>query len=167
MKAQAWSSLVKLDTDDRARAERCAEDWMARGRRGGLGDRFGDRNRDSNRSGALGEIAFAKFMNVPWVCPALQRRGQTDVAGYEVRAIPSDQKWVYLKSKETDLPESPVVLVLLLHHDTAALIVGWLYAREIRAMGQKRDPGNRGAEAWFVEDLTLLRNVSRQPPVTP
>lgn len=135
--------------------------------RHGYEDRFSDDSWDSHMVGALGEIAFAKYLGVEWSCHLGDIGGAPDVKGYEVRAIPSTGKWVYLKAKKNDRPTTRCVLVLLLHHNTAALVVGWMTAKEIREQGTYRDPGRRGAGAWFVEDLRLLHNVVRKGLQTP
>lgn len=127
----------------------------------GMADRFGEESRESHRLGALGEIAFARFLGVPWKCHPGDIKGKPDVGGYEVRTIPSNSKWLYLKAKQNDRPATRVVLVALLHHETAALVLGWLTAQEIRDLGKWRDPNRRGAGAWFVDDLTLLHPVER------
>ena len=156
---QAWSGVVRLDEDDRLRAEQCADRMLKNAARHGYEDRFGDESWGSHVIGALGEIAFAKYLGVDWACHTGDIGGAPDVRGYEVRAIPSDGKWVYLKAKPRDRLTTRVVLVLLLHRNTAALIVGWMTVEEIRTHGKYRDPGRRGAGAWFVEDLTLLHTV--------
>lgn len=147
-----WAGIVHLDDGDRMAADACAKTRLRDAIR--ARDKFSEPSLDSHYWGALGEIAFARYLSVPWAC-ASRVWSAPDVAGFEVRAIPPTTPRLYLKSKENDTAER-IVLVAHLLNGTAALIVGWMYTADVQRLGDRRDPGRRGAPAWFIDDLGLL-----------
>jgi len=154
--ATGWAGIVRLDNWDQAAADDCAEAMLLDANTKGYRDRLGSGDHEAHFVGALGEIAFAQYLGVPWACHPSDVGGRPDVAGYEVRTIPANGPRVYVKAKANDRPNTKVALVLLLHRNTAALIVGWMTAAQVREHGQIADPRDRGAPAWFVDDLRLL-----------
>lgn len=130
--------------------------WRAR-------DRFGEDSPDAHYWGALGEIAFAKWIGVPWHCHSGDG-ARPDVAGYEVRSIRPSSPF-HVKAKRNDRPGTKIVVVAHLAGGTAALIVGWITKEEIVARaGSTSDWGNRKAPAYLLQTSAgLHRNF---PPPT-
>lgn len=161
MTAVGWAGSVTLTEEDHALARKCAEARQEDSKRHKYADRFGERSLGSDQVGALGEIAFARFLGVPWDCTVGHIGGATDVAGYEVRTVSASAYRLALKAKRNDLDDTRLVLVALLAGTggsiTGALVVGWASAATVRFFGDRRDPGKRGAPAWFLEDVTMLR----------
>jgi hypothetical protein len=154
-----WAGHVPITAEDIGRANDCAADMIRSASATGARTRFGD-NSDTRPHfvGALGEIAFARFMDVPWECHP-QDFNLPDVAGYEVRTVAPDAR-MSLKVKANDVDARKVALVLLLAAPSlpfaAAAIVGWATVGEIRAHGTQRDPGRMGAPAIFLDDFRIL-----------
>lgn len=162
--------IVKFTAADRELALDCSKRLVDRANRLRAEDRFGKREVRSGYIGMLGEIAFARYIGVPWDCDLHGTGGRPDVGGYEVRSVAPGAREVALKAKKNDRPGTPVVLVLVVAGrdaaneivgEAAGVIVGFLTAEEIRKLGKWRDPGKRGAPAWFLEDLLALRPVLR------
>lgn len=150
MKPTVW-----LTADDQRVARECARKRLRDAKQVGARDRFGSDSEDSHYWGALGEIAFARALDLPWECHS-RVWSVPDVGEYEVRAIPPTQQSVYLKVKRNEPAARRVALVLHLANN-AAWVVGWTTVGEVRRLGRWRDMGDRGAPAWFLTDLTHLR----------
>ena len=147
--------VVVLTEEDREAARACARRMVSDAQAHGAMDRFGKDDLAAHAHGALAEIAFARFLGVPWECHSLDW-AKADVAGYEVRAIPPRQRTVYIKAKPNDPDERKVVVVLLLANYTEAMVLGWMTAGEIRSHVKESDWGHRGAKANMLEDLRHL-----------
>lgn len=140
--------FVKLTAADRALAQECAEVMRRRARATHATDRFVTPSTRSHYIGAIGEIAFARWIRFPWRCHPGDTHGKTDVFGYEVRSVGPDVRTLYVKTKRNDLHETEIA---------ATAVLGWITAGELRRVGRQGDPGNRGAPGYFLEDLRKLR----------
>jgi hypothetical protein len=79
-------------------------------------------------TGALGELAFAKFKNVYWNPTEDEFGKRGDVAGFEVRAINYDRG--HMPVFEGDADERPVALVVV--RFPTCRIAGWRLARDCK-----------------------------------
>lgn len=134
----SWAGQVDLDDDDRDRAFDCATRRLADAGRVGARDKRGARI-TPHYVGALGEIAFAKWLGVPWTCSSMTWAA-ADVGKYEVRTVASHSAWA-VRVKENDPPDRRVVSVALLAGDKRALIVGWATVADIRRRGRQERSG--------------------------
>jgi hypothetical protein len=144
-----WLAMIPLLEEDRAVAKACAPVMIRRAR---SADHFGQDSLESHYHGALGEIAFSKFLGVPWRCHPGEG-AQPDVAGYEVRTVGPRTPY-YVKAKPED--RGRIASVVLLADCQSALIVGWITVDEVKKYGRWEDWGNRGASAWMLKDPTKL-----------
>lgn len=157
--------MVKFTQADRDLATRCAHLMLASAQTHGAKDKWGRNRLRSHYCGALGEIAFAAFRRVPWKCHPGDIGGVPDVDGYEVRSLEPESRYMRLKCKDNDKDQTPLAGVIIcagrdaddnIVTEAAALIYGWALAIECRQYGVRRDPGRRGAPAYFLEDLRRL-----------
>lgn len=132
----------------------------------GMKDRFGNNSVTSHFWGALGEIAFARYIGEEWECHS-KDGARPDVGRYEVRAIEPD-KGIYLKAKKNDPYDRPIAFVAHLVGGTpmrergaksAALILGWTLAGTIKEIGKLEDWGGRNAFAYMLRDASVLSRV--------
>lgn len=135
----SWAGHVDLDDADRDRAFACAAERLADAGRVGARDRRGQPSIEAHYVGALGEIAFAKWMGHDWRCASMSW-AKPDVGKYEVRTVASHSAWA-VRVKENDPPDRRVVSVALLAGDKRALIVGWATAADIRRRGRQERSG--------------------------
>jgi len=154
-----WAAIIHFTEEDRAAARACSIKMIqtARSR-----DHFGQDSPQSHYHGALGEIAFSRFLRIPWKCHPGEG-SRPDVAGYEVRANGPSVPRPYIKSKAND-QASRIVLVLIAasrdHAEASGIIAGWMPTDEVRTRaGRRTDPGARGAPAWMLYDLSHLRTT--------
>jgi hypothetical protein len=157
--------LIRAYAADRELAQKCAKTMLESARRHGYEDRFGDPSSRSHYVGALGEILFARFLVAAWECHPRDIGGRPDVAGYEVRAISPETRYFAVKSKPNDRPETRIASVAIVAgrdgdgmicKEAGGLILGWISAAQLREIGKRGDPGNRGAPGWFLEDFRKL-----------
>lgn len=151
MTHMGWAAVLKLTAADISLANDCAETMIRNALKTGASTRFGS-NSDTKPhfEGALGEIAFARFRGVEWICHPADF-AQPDVDGYEVRTIGPTAKYADVKAKANDPAGRRIASVMLLGpHYAGAIIVGWTTAGDVKRLGTKRDPGRRGAPAYFA-----------------
>ena len=158
---------VKLTDEDRRLAADCADVELAKAKRYGMADRFGTDSWRSHYVGSCGEIGFARFLRVPWRCHPNDIGGVPDVGGYQVRTVDSDKRHLYVKAYEKDKPTTRIAACALAAstqtREDSVIVIGWITAEALRAaVGRKSDPGNRGAPAWMLYDLTLLSDDWRE-----
>jgi len=121
----------------------------------GAVDGFGEDSTESHYHGALGEIAVAAMLKVPWICHS-RRWNKPDVGRYEVRAIGPRNKWPEVKTKINDKDNTPIMAVMLVAgvktggEIEIGVVMGWTTPLEIRDFGTNKDPGNRGKPSWFA-----------------
>lgn len=157
----AWAGMVHLTDKDRELAWACAETMIIRSMR--KRDHKGEDDVNSHYYGALGEIAFAHWLGVPWHCHP-DEGSVPDVAGYEVRTVgPATSP--YVKTKDNDKADR-IASVWLLAGCKSALIMGWIWCSEVRRLGVRKNPGNwPQGWAWFLYDFALLStDFPEQPP---
>jgi len=153
-------TFISYSEEDRAEAEACSALRLADASKVKARDRFGEDSPQSHYFGALGEIAVARALGIPWRCHS-KRWNLPDVGPYEVRAVGPGTK-PYVKTKGNDRLDVPIVVVLLCTSPgvnravTSAIIAGTIMPMKLRAVGQRSDPGGRGAPAHFASlaDLT-------------
>jgi hypothetical protein len=162
-----WTALIDLYPEDHVEAQACAEKMVRDARRWGGQDRFGEDSVRSHFWGALGELAFARYLGIPWDCHSGDG-AKADVAGYEVRSIAPGAKYLYVKAKGNDRPGLRIVAVAHVVGGSAlrergalsaSLILGWTTVDEVRGRGSLEDWGNRGAPAYMLRDLSGLRTT--------
>ncbi len=145
--------IETLDAAEMAEAYDCGKLRFDRAQRRKAQDHFNEPSLASHVRGAQGERAFAKWAGVPWECTVGQYGGKPDVAGCQIRAVSSPK--LLCKIRENDPDRIPVVSIV--ENGTERFwIRGWILARDGRRLGKKSDPGNRNAEAWFVDTVDLL-----------
>lgn len=163
--------LIRAYAADRELAQKCAKTMLDSARRHGYEDRFGDPSSRSHYIGALGEILFARFLEIEWKCHPADIGGRPDVAGYEVRTISPDARYFGVKSKANDRPDVRIASVAIVAgrdgdgiivREAGALILGWISAAQLRELGRRGDPGNRGAPGWFLSDPSKLSQEWRR-----
>lgn len=118
---------------------------------GGAFTAFDSGGYEQNILGVCGEIAFAKFMKLPYVAPAMK---SADVGGYEVRTASKPTYNLIIRPRDKD--ERRFALVVR-HERSIYRIVGWMTAGEAKKVGTLKNPeAGRGAgAAWFVYQRQL------------
>jgi hypothetical protein len=163
------SSLVVLSAADLEWAEEVAQERLRRSRMRGGRDRLGIDELDSHRQGARGELAFCRWLGVPWTASVDTFKGEPDVPpDFEVKAVEKHApgRPYYLKVPLLDANNARIIArryVLVVLEAAKAWIIGWLPGRdalERDANGRliyKRDPKRySGHPALFVPDGHLL-----------
>lgn len=139
--------VVTLNAQELREADECGADRLAAAKRKRRKDYLGVDSLDSHVLGALGERAFSKWIDEPWICHMDGFRGAADIRGCQIRAVPSTNS--ELKVRKDDPDRRPVVLVVAKRG--RCWIRGWVFAAEARRHSEwLGDPGGRGRPAHFV-----------------
>jgi len=153
--------IIQPFTDQtRDLASRCAE-WRLETARFAR-DKFGQNSHESHYHGALGEIAFYRFMGVKWKCD-VRKWSAPDLGDFEIRAVGPLTRW-YVKTKVNDQAHI-VASIQILSACEAAEIMGWITVEDIKRLGKYEDWGNRGAPAWMLRDKKALSLDFKAVPV--
>lgn len=105
-----------------------------------------------NCDGALGEQAFAKWLDVYWDGTPNTFRTKPDVAEYEVRT--NSESWGDLILRDRDKDDAVYVLVLS-HECPRFHMQGWVYGRDGKQPQWRRKGDTSRPEAWFVPQNAL------------
>lgn len=112
-----------------------------------------------NCDGALGEAAFAQWLNVFWDGTPNTFRSRPDVSVYEVRT--NAEPWGDLIIRDKDKDDAAYVLVL--SHDCPRFnVCGWMYGRDAKQERYRRRGDANRPEAWFVPQ-TDLQPIEKLP----
>jgi hypothetical protein len=167
-------SLVTLTPNDLGWAEdvgRRRLDSIIEYRRahGSAQDRLGRDELSSHVQGACGELAFARWLNVPWSASVDTFKGEPDVApDFEVKTVEKHEpkRPYYLKVPLIDSQMARVIArryVLVVLDGARAWVLGWLPGKDALVKDDsgayiyKRDPKKyAGHPALFVPDGRLL-----------
>jgi hypothetical protein len=146
-RGEGGRTIVELDEAEVSEATACGRKRFESAKRKKRKDYLGEPSLDSHVLGALGERAFAKWINEPWTCSMNGFGGAADVRGVQVRTVPKTSG--ELKVRADDPDRRPCVLVV--SHGARLWLRGWLLAAEARRLGSTADPGDRGRPATFVK----------------
>ena len=117
----------ELDPDDMALGASCGALRLKDSKRRKLRDRLGEDAEWKHVTGAQGEIAFARWLGVPWECTT-GAFGKADVDGCQVK---TRRKTSYeLAVHDNDAGRTPCVLITA--HPPRFWIRGWILARDAK-----------------------------------
>jgi len=153
--------VIVLTPEEMEEGRLCGGERLSRARRKSLKDKIGEPSLSSHVMGAQGERAAYKWLGEPWVCTT-GLYGKPDVRGLQIRTVPRTGDG--LKIRPSDGDRVPVVLIVQRPAAPDRLwIRGWIFAKEGRAIGEVRDPGNRGYPAVYVNpsDLRPIETLHR------
>lgn len=124
---------------------------------GGGFDGFGDGGYQQNILGALGEIAFAKFLGIEYVPAPMKGK---DVGGYEVRTV--SELTGRLAVKRKDIVEDAMLALVVQVEARVFRPAGWLMATDAEMYGVFENPRKSVyGGSWFVRQ-NHLKAFSRQ-----
>lgn len=119
--------VIELSPADMALGRACGEKRLADSKRRKLRDKLGVDATWKHEIGAQGEIAFARWLGVPWECTT-GAFGKPDVAGCQIK---TRQKTSYeLVVHDNDPGRTPCVLISA--HPPRFWIRGWIFARDAK-----------------------------------
>lgn len=102
--------------------------------------------------GAVGELAFAKYREIPWDESVDTYHGTPDVGGVEVRATTYEDGHLVIRDNDAD----DRIFVLVTGSAPEVEIRGWIRGADAKRDEFLRDPhGYR--QAWFVPQDALGR----------
>lgn len=109
---------------------------------------------DINVLGALGEMAFAKWLGVPFIATVNTFKTRPDVGGFEVRTAGFHNGKLIIR--DDDLDTRPYVLVTSTHPPSLEFrIHGFLLGKDGKKEKWLTDGGNGRAPAYFVPQSEL------------
>jgi len=118
---------------------------------------FGKDSTDSHQFGAKGELAFCKLYRIGWD-KSVNQFAVPDIRGQvEIRTLrPTSEIKVKVKPKDRD--DAIVVLMRRLKGTEERFeFVGWIFAGDVKEEQYWKDPGGRGAFAWFAPEKVLYQ----------
>lgn len=154
--ATSANVVIELTEEEYALAEkvghkRSDEDFAAGHPRGGLFLAFDSSGYEQDTLGVCGEIAFARFLGIKYVPPAMKAM---DVGDYEVRTASKDGYRLIVRSRDADHKKFvSVVRISRLEYK----IQGWITAGEAKKVGELKNPakGSNAGPAFFVPTMKL------------
>jgi hypothetical protein len=116
---------------------------------------MGKDSSESHEFGAKGEFAFCKMYGILWD-KAVNQFAVPDIRGQvEIRTL-RDSSRVNVKVKPKDRDDAIVVLMRRLPGKKERFeFVGWVFAGDVKKDEFWKDPGGRGAYAWFAPKAAL------------
>lgn len=143
--------MIILTDEEMALAEKIGkrrndEDDAAGFPKGGAFLGFDESGYAQNILGVCGEIAFSKFLGIPYSPPAMK---SVDVKGYEVRTASKESYRLIIRPRDAN--DKKFVLVVKCG-DRAFKVQGWITAGEAKEVGERKNPdkGRGAGPAWFV-----------------
>ena len=103
-----------------------------------------------NVTGALGEMAFAKFKNLYWSGSVGTFKTGGDVGNIQVRSTNLLDRGMIIRADDREND----VFVAVNNCAPVFFIRGWLYGHEAKQTEWRKNPGGRGF-AWFVPQHAL------------
>lgn len=115
-------------------------------------DAFGDGGFEAHEIGAAGELAFSKFLGIPYVPAGMK---EIDVGGYEVKTSSKATYRLIVRKENAD--DKTYVHVVRVGPRTFR-IVGWILGGDAKKVGSLENPekGNSYGAAWFVPNDKLI-----------
>lgn len=124
----------------------------------------GNQGIESHATGAVGECAFAKYLNIPWK-PETKKRDihRGDVANFQVKTITHQDHCMLVKRH--DDPKFPFVLVYVTFRpsNVYAVFYGWMWGYDAKV--PKYWDETRFNRPTYAIPKTALNLMSSLPPV--
>lgn len=140
--------FVMFTKEDRAKALELGHYKHDKSERDGRrADWYDGTERDNHADGVGGEMAVAFYLNQNFEFRVDTFKAADIGANIEVRTTRS--RWFDLKVKERD-KDHRIAIALRQYNDCGYLILGWMTVKEAKALGELKDPNDRGKPAYFV-----------------